>query len=408
MQNGKMLVAQGGGPTTVINQSLVGVVEAARKQKKFSRIYGALHGVRGIIDQSLVDLGRMGSTTLENLAVTPGAALGSTRDKPDDSYCREILKVLQAHEITHIVYIGGNDSSDTLRILARKATKTRYPLRCLHVPKTIDNDLVKNDHTPGFGSAARYVATAFAGINRDNSALPGVYIGVVMGRHAGFLTAASAALRQTTEDGPHLIYPPEKPFIIDSVLKDIKTLTERSGRCIIAVSEGITDHDGHPIATRLATHSEQDAHGNIQLSGSGALGDMLAHAVRDTLGIKRVRADTLGYLQRCFAESVSHTDAREARKAGEAAIRLGCKQDRNGSITLNRVHPIGGPYKVVYDLVPLQAVAGKTRLMPASFLDRNHPDVSQRFLDYIKPLIGPNPVKTTALTAKKIAPVPVS
>ena len=161
MSIGKILVAQGGGPTAVINQSLVGVVVAA--QKKFSKIYGALHGVRGIIDQSLVDLGRMGSATLEKMAATPGAALGSTRDKPDDSYCREILKILQAHAITHIVYIGGNDSSDTLRILAQKAQATGYPLRCLHVPKTIDNDLVKNDHTPGFGSAARYVATAFAG-----------------------------------------------------------------------------------------------------------------------------------------------------------------------------------------------------------------------------------------------------
>ncbi len=406
MRADKILVAQGGGPTAVINQSLVGVITAA--QKKFSKIYGARHGVRGIIDQSLVDLGRMGAATLEKVAATPGAALGSTRDKPDDSYCRTILNVLQAHAINHIVYIGGNDSSDSLRILAQKAQAARYPLRCLHVPKTIDNDLVKNDHTPGFGSAARYVATAFAGINQDNSALPGVYIGVVMGRHAGFLTAAAAALRRNKEDGPHLIYPPERPFMIDAVVEDVKAVMEQFGRCVIAVSEGIADENGHAIAAKLAAHKEQDAHGNIQLSGSGALGDMLAHRLRDGLGVKRVRADTLGYLQRCFAECVSLSDAREARQAGEAAIKLGIKYQRNGSVTINRVHPIGQPYKVVYDLVPLAAVAGKTRLMPTDFLDRRYPDVSQKFLRYIQPLIGPNPVKTASLTARMIAALPVS
>ena len=186
-------------------------------------------------------------------------------------------------------------------------------------------------------------------------------------------------------------------------------MMEQFGRCVIAVSEGITDQTGQAIATQLANHKEQDAHGNIQLSGSGALGDMLAHTVRDRLDIKRVRADTLGYLQRCFPECISLTDAREARKVGETAIRLAVKYKRNGSVTINRVHPIDGPYKVVYDLVPLSAVAGKTRLMPASFLDhRHHPHVSQKFLNYIKPLIGPNPVKTPSLTARMITPLPVS
>src|SRR5471032_1633268 len=181
MSSGKILVAQGGGPTAVINQSLAGI----------TRVYGALHGVRGIVDEDFVDLSQETSANLELVAATPSSALGSTRDKPDIPYCQEIFKVLQAHQIGHFFYIGGNDSSDTVRIVSEEAAKAGYPLRCVHIPKTIDNDLVGSDHTPGFPSAARFVAQAFAGANLDNAALPGVYVGVVMGRHAGFLTAAA-------------------------------------------------------------------------------------------------------------------------------------------------------------------------------------------------------------------------
>ena len=171
----KILVAQGGGPTAVINQSLVGVVLEARRMGPVDRIYGARHGVRGIVNEDFVDLTRETSHNLEMVAATPGSALGSTRDKPDLAYCQEIFKVLQAHEIEHFFYIGGNDSSDTVRIVSEEASKAGYPLRCIHVPKTIDNDLVGNDHTPGFPSAARFVAQAFAGANLDNAALPGVW-----------------------------------------------------------------------------------------------------------------------------------------------------------------------------------------------------------------------------------------
>ena len=182
----KILVAQGGGPTAVINQSLVGVVMEARRHKGIDLVYGARHGVRGIVDEDFVDLTQETSHNLELVANTPAAALGSTRDKPDLAYCQEMFKVLKAHAIEHFFNIGGNDSSDTVRIVAEEAAKAGYPLRCIHIPKTIDNDLVHNDHTPGFPSAARFVAQAFAGANLDNAALPGVYIGVVMGRHAGF------------------------------------------------------------------------------------------------------------------------------------------------------------------------------------------------------------------------------
>ena len=214
----KVLVAQGGGPTVVINQSLVGVVLEARKFQHVGRIYGARHGVRGIVDEDLVDLTRETSHNLEVVGMTPSSALGSTRDKPDRAYCQEIFKVLQAHGIGYFLYVGGNDSVDTVRIVAEAAQAASYDLRCIHIPKTIDNDLVVNDHCPGYPSAARFVAQAFMGANLDNRALPGVYIAVVMGRHAGWLTAAAALGHKFADDGPHLIYLPERDFSLDSFL----------------------------------------------------------------------------------------------------------------------------------------------------------------------------------------------
>jgi len=201
----KILVAQGGGPTAVINQSLVGVVMEARRHKGIDLVYGARHGVRGIVDEDFVDLSQETVSQLEQVAATPSSVLGSTRDKPDLKYCEEIFKVLQAHAIGHFFYIGGNDSSDTVRIVSEQAQAANYALRCMHIPKTIDNDLVGNDHTPGFPSAARFVAQAFAGANLDNASLPGVYLAVVMGRHAGFLTAAAALGLKYSDEGPLLI-----------------------------------------------------------------------------------------------------------------------------------------------------------------------------------------------------------
>ncbi|MEZ5635989.1 MAG: diphosphate--fructose-6-phosphate 1-phosphotransferase, partial [Burkholderiaceae bacterium] len=252
MASGKILVAQGGGPTAVINQSMVGVALEARRHHNVQRVYGARHGVRGIVDEDFVDLTQETSHNLELVAATPSSALGSTRDKPDARYCHAIFEVLRAHEIEHFFYIGGNDSSDTVRIVSEEARKANYPLRSIHIPKTIDNDLVGNDHTPGFPSAARFVAQAFAGVNLDNAALPGVYVGVVMGRHAGFLTAASALGKKFEDDGPHLIYLPERTFDIPQFLADVKSTYERFGRCVVAVSEGVHDAAGTPILSLLA------------------------------------------------------------------------------------------------------------------------------------------------------------
>ncbi|MEY2874482.1 MAG: hypothetical protein RLZZ373_1853 [Pseudomonadota bacterium] len=398
MNPAKILVAQGGGPTAVINQSLVGVVLEARRHRGVEFVYGARHGVRGIVNEDLVDLTQETSHNLEMVAATPSSALGSTRDKPDEAYCREIFKVLQAHEIGQFFYIGGNDSSDTVRIVSEQAQAANYALRCIHIPKTIDNDLVGNDHTPGFPSAARFVAQAFAGANLDNAALPGIYVGVVMGRHAGFLTAASALGKKFDDDGPHLIYVPERTFDIEKFLADVKATYDRLGRCVIAVSEGIHDAAGAPIIATLAKDMEFDAHGNIQLSGTGALADLLCEEIKQKLGIKRVRGDTFGYLQRSFIGCVSDVDQREAREVGEKAVQYAMWGGRDGSVAIQRA----GYYAADYQLLPLDAVAGKTRTMEDEFLSASGTDVTDAFRMYLRPLLGsgmpdafrlrPNPV----------------
>ncbi len=384
MSSIKILVAQGGGPTAVINQSLVGVVLEARRFPQVTRVYGALHGVRGIVDEELVDLTQETVHNLEQVARTPASALGSTRDKPDLAYCQRILAVLQAHAIGVFLYIGGNDSSDTVRIVAEEARNAGHALRCIHVPKTIDNDLVGNDHTPGYPSAARFVAQAFSGANLDNSALPGVYLGVVMGRHAGFLTAAAALARRFPDDGPHLIYLPERTFSTDRFLADVKAAYEKHGRCVIAVSEGIHDASGATIAEKLSASVERDAHGNVQLSGTGALADLLCAEIKDKLKIERVRGDTFGYLQRSFLGCVSDVDQHEAREVGEKAVQFAIWGDRDGSVAIRR----SGHYAVDYTLQALEAVAGKTRTMEDELIAAAGNDVTPAFFDYLKPLLG--------------------
>lgn len=384
MPHGKVLVAQGGGPTAVINQSLAGVALEARKFRNVELVYGAYHGVSGIVNEEFLDLTQETSHNIEMVANTPSSALGSTRDKPDLKYCQEIFRVLQAHGIGYFFYIGGNDSSDTVRIVSEEARKANYALRCIHIPKTIDNDLVGNDHTPGFPSAARFVAQAFMGANLDNTSLQGVYVAVVMGRHAGFLTAASALGKKFQDDGPHLIYIPERTFCLDRFVADVKATYDRFGRCVIAASEGIHGESGAPIITGLSSQVEKDAHGNVQLSGTGSLADFLCNEIRNKLGIKRVRGDTLGYLQRSFMGCVSDVDQREAREVGEKAVQFAMWGDRDGSVAIRRT----GFYSVDYHLVPLESVAGKARVMEDEFIAPSGTDVTDAFRLYLRPLLG--------------------
>jgi len=394
----KILIAQGGGPTAVINQSLAGVWLAAHHSPAIDAMYGARHGVRGILNEDLLDLTDESFTHLEAVARSPGAALGSTRDKPDAAYCQEMLKVLKAHGIGHFYYIGGNDSADTVRIVSEQAHATGYPLRCVHIPKTIDNDLVGNDHTPGFPSAARFVVQAFTGAALDNESLPGVYVAVVMGRHAGFLTASSALARKYPGDGPHLIYLPERVFEPERFVADVKAVHERLGRCVVAVSEGVHDAAGVPIISKLAPTTERDPHGNVQLSGTGALADVLCAHIRDRLGIKRVRGETFGYLQRSFAGCVSDVDQREAFEVGERAVRFALSAGRDGSVSIKRV----GQYAVDYELAALETVAARTRVMEQDLIDSSGTDVTDAFRAYLQPLLG-----SGVPEAHRLRPAPV-
>jgi 6-phosphofructokinase 1 len=382
---GKVLVAQGGGPTAVINQSVIGVALEARKFSQVTAIYGAVHGVRGIINEDFVDLTRETTHNLERVADTPSSGLLSTRDKPDQDYCARMFKVMQAHDVRYFFYVGGNDSSDTVRIINEQAAADNYELRAIHIPKTIDNDLMENDHCPGFPSAARFVTQAFMGVNLDNRALTGVYIGVVMGRHAGFLTAASSLAQRHADDGPHLVYVPERAFDIATFLTDVDRVVAQHGLCTIAVSEGISDASGTAMITKLNPIEERDDHGNVQLSGTGALGDLLADTIRRELKLKRVRADTLGYLQRCFIGCRSDRDAHEAREVGEKAVQYAMWDNIDGSVVIRR--PVLD-YGVDYELVPLERVAGKTRHMPDHFINAAGNGVTADFHAYCRPLLG--------------------
>ncbi|MBO4288330.1 MAG: 6-phosphofructokinase [Kiritimatiellae bacterium] len=389
MKKGNMLIAQSGGPSMVINQSLVGAVLAAKANKAVGKIYGALHGIQGILDEDFIDLRKETKARLEAVAATPSSALGSVRRKPTHEDCLAIFEVLRKLDIRYFFYIGGNDSADTARIINEEAVKAEYEICCMHIPKTIDNDLRENDHTPGWGSAARFVACAVRGDDLDNRALSGVKIDVIMGRNAGFLTAASALARVDPDDGPHLIYLPERPFEEDRFVADVNACVKKYGRCVVAVSEGIADAEGTPIAAKFT--KEVDSHGNVQLSGTGALGDLLAKIVKEKCGVKRVRSDTFGYLQRSFPGIVSEVDAREARQVGIEAVNAAVNEEvSRGSVTIKRAK--SKTYRVTYEVVPLRRVAKETRRMPDAFINRAGNNVTQAFLDYARPIVGPLPL----------------
>lgn len=383
---GNVLIGQSGGPTAVINQSLAGVVEAARKDPRVRHVLGARHGVKGMLENSVVRLDKQPPALLAAIAKQPGAALGSVRKKPTEEECARIVEFCRANDVRWLYYIGGNDSAETAQLFELVSERSTWDMQVRHVPKTIDNDLCETDHCPGYGSAARFVALALMGDDLDSRALPGVKIDVIMGRDAGWLTGASALARHRDDDGPHLVYVPERPFSVDAFAADVERVRAELGRCVVAVSEGVRGADGKTVAVT----KEVDAHGNAVLSGSGALGDFLAAELRRRLGEKlRVRADTFGYLQRSFYGCVSSVDAREARAVGRYAVRS-TRGDaaRSGSVVLRRAR--GRAYRAECDLVGLEKVAHVTKPVPADFL-ADGPDVGSKFLAYARPLVGELP-----------------
>ena len=380
------VIGQSGGPTGVINASLVGVIEQACQQAEIQTLYGAVHAVNGIVNEQFVDLKAVGKDELERIASSPSSALGSSRDKPDKAYCERIFDVFKKRDVRYFFYIGGNDSANTAHIINEMAADVRYDLRSFHVPKTIDNDLLVTDHCPGYGTAATFVANALMGDDLDNRALSGVKIDVIMGRHAGFLTAAAALGRQRDDDGPHLVYMPERGVSMDKFVADVDAVYKRLGRCVVAVSEGIADADGETWAKKLAENAEVDAHGNIQLSGTGALADFLSGQIKEKLGINRVRADTFGYLQRSFAGLQSSVDAAEARECGNQAVKFSMSHE-SGSVAMIRTGD-GADYGVRYERTDLCNVAEKTKEMPAHFINAQGNNVTDAFVKYAMPLTG--------------------
>ena len=387
---GNVVVGQSGGPTGVINQSLVGVIQEAYEHDCFDQLLGAAHGVAGIVKGDFIDLKKVPRDYLEEVANTPSAALGSTRVKPDAEYCERIFKVFRKNNVRYFFYIGGNDSASTASIVNNLAQQAGYDLKVFHIPKTIDNDLLVTDHCPGYGTAATFVAHAVIGDDLDNRSLPGIKIDIVMGRHAGFLTAASMLAQRREGDGPHLIYVPEAPVSMQQFVRDVQTAKDRYGRCLVVASEGISDVDHVPWATKMAEDAEVDSHGNVQLSGSGALGDFLVGRLKQVMPKARIRADTFGYLQRSFPGLISPVDAYEARYCGRMAVYYASGTSTAGSVGMQRFGK-GDRYRIETFLTTLASVAVKTKGLPKEFINDAGNNITPAFHEYVSPLVGKLP-----------------
>ena len=390
MPIGKAVIGQSGGPTAVINRSLVGFIKEATSQE-YEEVLGARHGLSGMLSEDFVDLSKLSDSQLYGIAKTPAAALGSVRKKPTEKDIEKLISIFEKQNIRYFFYIGGNDSAETANLVSEGAKQIGYEMKAFHIPKTIDNDLLETDHCPGYGSAARFVAHAFQGDDADNRSLKGIKINVLMGRHAGWLTAASTLGKSSEEDGPHLVYVPEKVFNIDEFLKDVKEVYESLGRCVVAVSEGIHNKEGDYFLQTYASDTgsglagKTDSHGNIQLSGSGALGDTLTNIVSEHIDGARVRADTFGYLQRSFLADISEVDAEEAERVGRHSV-VASLELQSGSVILKR--QLSETYYCDVDVVDLDKVAKNTKDMPEEFLDNEKPYVTNEFFKYAMPLTG--------------------
>ena len=390
MPIGKAVIGQSGGPTAVINRSLVGFIKEATSQE-YEEVLGARHGLSGMLSEDFVDLSKLSDSQLYGIAKTPAAALGSVRKKPTEEDIEKLISIFEKQNKRNLFYIGGNNSAETANLVSEGAKQIGYEMKAFHIPKTIDNDLLETDHCPGYGSAARFVAHAFQGDDADNRSLKGIKINVLMGRHAGWLTAASTLGKSSEEDGPHLVYVPEKVFNIDEFLKDVKEVYESLGRCVVAVSEGIHNKEGDYFLQTYASDTgsglagKTDSHGNIQLSGSGALGDTLTNIVSEHIDGARVRADTFGYLQRSFLADISEVDAEEAERVGRHSVTASLDL-QSGSVILKR--QLSETYYCDVDVVDLDKVAKNTKDMPEEFLDNKKPYVTNEFFKYAMPLTG--------------------
>ncbi len=375
----------------MINSSLVGVIDQALQEEQVTAVYGSLRGIQGVLMEQFVDLARESPRTLVRLRRTPGAALGTVRYKlrPED-YGR-VVEVLHAHDVRFFCYVGGNDSMDTARRIHLVAQQRGYELRCIGVPKTVDNDLAGTDHCPGYGSAARFVALATRDTGWDTESMGSsspVKIIEIMGRNAGWLAAAAALARAEPGDPPHLIYVPERPVEDAAVVDEVRDVVAALGHCVIALSEGAVPETGM---------GEVDAFGH-QMKGGAA--EHLARLLGAHLGLK-VRIDKPNYLQRSFSTCISDVDAEEAYQVGRAAVRLAVGGQSGAMVALKRVSD--DPYRCETTMVPLEEAANRERLLPDAYISERGNGVSLAFLDYARPLIG-RPLPALARLGKYAVP----
>ncbi|MFH1448306.1 MAG: diphosphate--fructose-6-phosphate 1-phosphotransferase [Candidatus Micrarchaeota archaeon] len=400
---GNVVIAQSGGPTAVINRTLAGAIHELKSMKIPGKILGAKHGIEGIQNKEFLPFDSISGPLMRKIAEMPGAALGSTRKKPTDEDCRAILNILREENVQYFLYIGGDDTARSLNIIRHVAEEEKYPLVCVHIPKTIDNDLVKpHDHTPGWGSASRFVALASMGVDEDNRSMRGIYINIFMGKNAGFLTASAALARQRDDEGPHLMYFPEVPFDQEKFIQDIQNVYDQLGRAHIAVSEGISiineNGEKKPLLQVMKQTHGYDEFGGVTLSGSGALGDFLARSVEQKIKTNRkprVRSDTMGYLQRSFPFVFSTVDAEEAELVGKMGARHAFSEEKSASIALIRKDT--DHYECETTVASLELVGSGKRTMPKEFISSEGTDVTQAFVDYATPIVGPIPIRARLL-----------
>lgn len=382
------IVAQSGGPTVAINASLAGVIDEVKKSKKFTRVYGAIHGIQGVLENNFIDLSLMALSKfplVNTLELSPAMYLGSCRYKlPDFEVDPKPYEIIfdrfEEYKVAAFFYIGGNDSMDTVDKLSKYAEKIGSDVKIVGIPKTIDNDLCLTDHTPGFGSAAKYVASTMLEIAHDTYIyhIPSVVIVEIMGRDAGWLTAASCLARNDYSLAPHLIYLPEVDFDENQFIEDIKNVLKTSRCVIIAVSEGIHDKDGNYIS---ATSAVADKFGHAQLSGTGKA---LESLVKDRMDIK-VRSIELNVLQRCAAHISSRTDINESFALGQAAVKYAAEGMTAVMSTIKRVS--NDPYQWIIEPENVALIANQAKTIPLEWITPEKNDVTPEMEAYLRPLI---------------------
>ncbi|MCD6301997.1 MAG: 6-phosphofructokinase [Anaerolineae bacterium] len=379
---GNLLIGQSGGPTAVINNSLVGIVEEAMQYDAIEGIYGMVHAIRGLLKEDLVDLRRETPKTLELLRSTPASALGTARYKVTDDDYERILDLLIKYEIRYFFYIGGNDSMDTTHKVANLAASRGYEMHAIGVPKTVDNDLAVTDHCPGFGSAARFVATAIRDTGYDTWAMgesSPIKLMEIMGRNAGWLTAATVLAKSEPDDPPHLIYMPERGITMDQVVNDVLNVYDRLGYCVVACSEGMQDPDGNPLGQGSG---DVDAFGHV---AKGGVVEAIEAAIREASDAK-TRHDKPGYLQRSFAALQSRVDREEAYQVGRRAVQAAMDEQTGVMVTLDRAP--GPTYEISYGLAPLDKIANVEHKLPDTYINDAGNGVTEAFVEYAQPLIG--------------------